>query len=303
MNPTPESQREKLWGLLGDLPPRHRRLSARVVQETETPEYRLRRLVLNLNGFEPVPAVLVLPLHVSGKAPAVLYSHAHGGDYALGKEEFIRSRGFLQDPPYAREIAARGWVGLAIDAWTFGERNQLEESSLFKHMLWHGRVLWGMMVYDTIRALDYLVSLPEVDETRVATLGMSMGSTMAWWVAALDPRVKVCVDLCCLTDFNTLIEQDGLDWHGLYYYVPGLLNHFSTATINELIAPRPHLSLAGIHDRLTPPKGLDRINNHLRLVYEEKGAPEAWKLFRSDSGHQETPEMRDEVLIWLTRWL
>jgi cephalosporin-C deacetylase-like acetyl esterase len=59
-----------------------------------------------------------------------------------------------------------------------------------------------MMVYDNIRAIDYLATRPEVNAARIATLGLSMGSTMAWWTAALDERVKVCVDICCLTDFD-----------------------------------------------------------------------------------------------------
>ena len=49
---------------------------------------------------------------------------------------------------------------------------------------------------------------------------MSMGSTMAWWLAALDERVKVTVDICCLTDFQALIAQKDLSAHGIYYYVP-----------------------------------------------------------------------------------
>ena len=76
--------------------------------------------------------------------------------------------------------------------------------------------MWGMMVYDSLRALDYLRQRPELDPGRVGTLGLSMGSTMAWWVAALDPRVKVCVDLCCLTDFAALIATRALEAHGLY---------------------------------------------------------------------------------------
>ena len=51
--------------------------------------------------------------------------------------------------------------------------------------------MWGMMVHDSLRAIDYLVGRPDIDPARIGTLGMSMGSTMAWWVAALDPRVKV----------------------------------------------------------------------------------------------------------------
>ena len=116
---------------------------------------------------------------------------------------------------------------------------------MFKEMLWKGQVLWGMMVYDSLRAMDFLLERPDVDPARIATLGISMGSTMAWWLAALDERVKVTVDICCLTDFKTLMEKKNLSAHGVYYFVPGLLKKFTTAQINALIAPRAHLGLAG----------------------------------------------------------
>ena len=126
---------------------------------------------------------------------------------------------------------------------------------------------------------------------------------MAWWVAALDTRIKVCVDICCLTDFQALIDTRGLDGHGIYYYVPGLLKHFTTAQVNALIAPRPHLSLAGNYDPLTPPGGLDRIDAELQNVYETEGAPEAWKLVRCATGHFETAAMRVEILSFLEQRL
>jgi dienelactone hydrolase len=170
-------------------------------------------------------------------------------------------------------------------------------------MLWKGRVLWGMMVYDSIRAVDYLVTRPDVDAERIGTIGMSMGSTMAWWLAALDDRVKVCVDICCLTDFDALIDANGLDGHGIYYYVPGLLKEWTTGKINALIAPRPHLALAGDLDDLTPAKGLDRVDAELKQTYAEAGAPEAWRLSRYPVAHQETEGMRGEALEWFRRWL
>jgi dienelactone hydrolase len=160
-----------------------------------------------------------------------------------------------------------------------------------------------MMLYDSLRTVDYLLARSDVDGARLATLGLSMGSTMAWWLAALDPRIAVCVDLCCLTDYQALIESQQLDQHGVYYYVPDLLNHFSAAEINALIAPRPHLSLAGEYDPLTPPAGLTRIDQAVAAVYAEQGAAEAWQLLRYPIGHYETGQMRQEVLAWLARWL
>jgi dienelactone hydrolase len=164
--------------------------------------------------------------------------------------------------------------------------------------------MWGMMVYDSLRAVDYLVSRTDVDAGRIGTLGLSMGSTMAWWLAALDIRIKVCVDLLCLSDFHSFLNKpQALDGHGVYYFVPSLLKHFDTSSINALIVPRPHLSLAGNYDGLTPPAGLDRIDAELRTVYTEANAPEAWQLLRYDTGHYETAIMRYESMRFLARWL
>ncbi|MGN6758272.1 MAG: dienelactone hydrolase family protein [Thermomicrobiales bacterium] len=297
------ARRQELSTLLGDLPDRTRPVNAQLISEETRETYILETLMLDLNGIEPVPAYFVRPREVPGRVPVVLYNHAHGGDYVLGKDELIAGRSALQSPPYAAALAARGYASLAIDTWLFGERRGRTESELFKEMLWHGQVLWGMMVYDSLRAIDYLAMRDDVDLARLATLGLSMGSTMAWWVAALDERVKVCVDLCCLTDFQALIETRGLDGHGIYYYVPRLLKHFSTAEINQLIAPRPHLSLAGNFDRLTPPVGLDRIDQALQQTYTEMGVPEAWQLRRYNTGHFETADMRAAILAFLARWL
>jgi Acetyl xylan esterase (AXE1) len=301
--PDSAARRKELYGLLGELPDRHRKIAVRTLSTEERPAYILEKLELDLNGIEPAPAWFVRPKSLSGRVPAILYNHAHGGDYKLGKDEFLKGRDVLQAPPYAELITSLGYCGLCMDTWVFGERATRTELDTFKHMLWNGQVLWGMMVYDSIRGVDYLASRPEVDAGRIGTLGLSMGSTMAWWLAALDERVKVCVDLCCLTDFQALIEAGNLKGHGIYYYVPSLLKHFTTAQINTLIAPRPHLSLAGNLDALTPTAGLDRIDRELKAVYAGLGKPEHWKLLRYNVGHEETPEMRREIIAFLKRFL
>jgi len=303
VNLAKQQRRQQLYGLLGDLPDRDRAISVEKIGEEQREGYILERLMLDLNGIEVVPAYFVRPASQSNQAPAVLYNHWHGGDYDVGKDELITGGRGRKQGPYAEDLTSMGYCALAIDHWVFGERRGRTESETFKQMLWQGQVMWGMMVYDSLRAIDYLVSRDEVDSERLATIGMSMGSTMAWWVAALDTRVKVCIDICCLTDFQALIETRGLDGHGIYYYVPSLLKHFSTAQINELIAPRPHLSLAGNYDPLTPPAGLDRIDAYLKQVYAAKCAPEAWRLVRHDVGHIETAAMRAEALKFLQLWL
>jgi dienelactone hydrolase len=299
----PAARRRELYGLLGDLPPRNRPISSQVISETEHADYLLERLVLDLNGLEPVPAYFVKPKKASGRLPVILYNHAHGGEYKLGKEELLHGRVQLQAPPYAEALTAEGYCALCMDTWVFGERATRPELDVFKQMLWCGRVMWGMMLYDSLRGLDYLAARPDVDPSRIGTLGLSMGSTMAWWLAALDERVKVCVDLCCLTDFQALIADNGLSRHGIYYYVPGLLKRFTASDINALIAPRAHLGLAGNLDPLTPPAGLDRIDRDLKAAYAAGGYPENWKLLRYEVAHEETPEMRQEIRKFLAKHL
>jgi dienelactone hydrolase len=212
----------------------------------------------------------------------------------------LRGHGnYIQMPPYAELLTSLGYCAPCLDTWVFGERATRTELDTFKDMLWKGQVLWGMMVFDSVKGVDYLLARPEVDPQRLGTLGLSMGSTMAWWVAALDPRIQLCVDICCMTDFDALVAAGGLGGHGIYYYVPALRKHFTTSQINALIAPRPHLSLAGNLDALTPAEGLDRIDRDMKRVYASLGKPENWRLFRQDVGHMETPEMRALITDWL----
>jgi Abhydrolase family len=288
---------------MGDLPDRERPLSATKRGEAERDGYVLESWELDLNGFEVAPAFLARPRALAGRAPAILFNHSHGGGYDIGKKEFVEGREYMQPVPWAKALTDEGWIALAIDHWCFGERNHTSEADTFKAMLWEGRVLWGMMVYDSLRALDWLAARPDVDPDQLGTLGMSMGSTMVQWVAALDERLRAAVDVCCLTEYRTLLEKKGLSGHGIYYYVPSLLKYFTAADVNALIVPRAHLGLAGLRDPLTPVEGLDIIDRELQRAYAEAGHPERWKLLRYDVAHQETPEGRLEALAFLRRYL
>ncbi len=301
-----QSRRKKLWELLGDLPWGHKPSPPRLIRTEKHEGYTLERLVLDLNGIEPVPAILLIPEKRRQRAPGLLYIHWHGGMYDLGKEQLVA--GVKAQPAYAPVCAEKGIVTLAIDSWCFGERKRVAnggvgEQDAFKEMLWRGRVLYGMMMFDEHRAVDYLASRPEVDPKRLGALGMSMGSTKAWWLAALDPRMKLCLDVCCLTDFDELIRAGNLKGHGIYYYVPSLLKHFNTSRINELIVPRPRLSVNGSKDDLTPPKGVEIVRDYLRPLYAKYGTEEDCRIELFDCAHVELPEMRNLILEWLDRHL
>jgi len=295
----PAGRRAELYALLGDLPDRQRPVQATRRGEEERDGYVLESWSLDLNGLEPVPAFLARPKGLCHAAPAIVFNHSHGGGYDIGKRELVEGRSYLQPVPYAKALTDEGYVALCVDHWCFGERSHTTEMDTFKAMLWQGQVLWGMMVYDSIRALDWLLTRGDVDGSRIATLGMSMGSSMAQWLGALDERVKVTVDICCLTEYHALLADKGLSRHGIYYYVPGLLKEFTASDINALIAPRAHLGLAGTQDKLTPLAGLDIIDRELKAAYADAGHAGRWKLLRYDVGHQETAEGRQEILAFL----
>jgi hypothetical protein len=294
-----EKQRKKLYNLLGDLPSRDYPIKVIEKEEIEQEKYILEKIILDLNGEEMVPAYLVKPKNFSGKLPAILFNHSHGGKYEWGKEELIKGNSYMYQPPYAEEIVQLNCIGLCIDHYNFGERSGRTEWNLYKALIWQNKVLWGLMVFDSLKAIDYLVSRPDIDSHRIGTLGMSMGSTMAWWISALDTRIKVCIDICCLTDFHTYLEIGNLEGHGIYYFVPGLIKYFSTAKINSLIAPRFHLSLNGNFDSLTPVKGLEKIDKELKKIYDKSGASENWKILRFNIGHRETFYMRKKIIEFL----
>lgn len=298
-----KSRRQELYGLLGTLPPSGRKVGATLVSTEDRGTYTLEKLILDLNGEEMAPAYFAKPKSATGKLPTVMFNHSHGGGYTIGKAEFSDGREYMGKPAYAEFLTSMGYNALCFDAWIFGERSGRAELDMFKDMLWHGRVLWGMMVYDALKAVDYLVTRPDVDTQRLATVGMSMGSSTAQWAGALDPRLKVVVDICCLTDWHTLVDVGGLKGHGIYYYVPDLLNHFTASQMNALIAPRAHLALAGNLDALTPLAGLDKIDAELKKAYAAAGHPENWQLLRYDVAHQETPGMREQIRKWLVEKL
>ena len=303
------ARRGALYALLGRLPERDAPVTCRVVDVQERGNYILERLVLTVHAAdpdaprcEPMPAYFTRPKGLT-RYPAVLFSHSHGGQYQLGKDELLDACPYMFKPGYAQGAPGRGVAARGSDPWGGGGRSGRSESACFKTMLWDGEVMWGRMVYDSLKALDYLCARPDVDASRIGALGMSMGSTMSWWVAALDERVKVCADINCLTDFDEIVKEDGLDRHGVYYFVPGLRRAFTTARINALIAPRAHLSTVGLYDALTPMAGVDRIEAELGQVYGALGVSERLSIRRYPVGHRETAEMRADILAFLAEHL
>lgn len=247
---------------------------------------------------EPIRGFLSRPAR-PGPHPAIVYAHAHGGRYDIGADEFIKGRPALLGP-LAPVFAEAGYLTLCVDMPTFGERATVSESAASKALLWYGKSLFGRMLSEQAAVVSYLAGRDDVDAARIGIYGISMGATLAYWLAAADTRIAAIAHLCCYADFATLIELGTHDEHGLYLTVPGLLAETSTGEIAGLVAPRPQLICLGESDSLTPPRAIDRALVDTRAHYGD-GPLEL--LRQPGAGHRETPEMRAAVLDFFARTL
>ena len=305
--------RAQLWELLGKLPPRPKSPVVRTLSREDRGDYVLERFQFDNGAGATVPGYLFLPKGTKGQAPAVLYCHWHGGQYDNGKEEMLKTNAVPVMP--GPELARRGYVAFGIDAYCFGERNgagpggpaekgSAGEMTASKFNLWAGRSLWGMILRDDLMALDYLCARPEVDARRIGVTGISMGATRTWWLMALDERLKVGVAVACLTRYQNLIQHEGLKYHGIYYFVPGMLNHFDSEAVVALSAPRGMLFLTGDQDAGSPTDGIRIIEARVREVFRLYGKGQEFQsIVYPGIGHVYLPEMWGKTIGWLDQHL
>lgn len=264
--------------------------------------YVVERLSFDIGTGTPVRGLLARPVG-EGPWPAILYAHSHGDRYDVGAAELLEGREYLLSP-WGPELARRGYVALSIDMPTFGSQGSETESAAAKAAIWYGKSLIGRMLEQQMAALSYLSSRADVEAGRIGGFGISLGSTLSYWQAAVDGRLKAIAHLCCFADYATLVELGAHDHHGVYLLVPGMLNEISTGTIAGLVAPRPQLICVGRLDELTPPLSVTRALRETEAMYRASGAAAALG-FYEDAGaaHQETPEMRARVLAHFARYL
>jgi hypothetical protein len=292
--------REQLAALLAFHEPA---IAVRSVETAARDGYVVERLELELEGAGPVRAFLTRPPAVDGPRPAILYGHSHGDRYDIGASELLDGRSYLLRP-FGPLLARAGYVTLCMDMPTFGDRQAVTESAATKAHIWYGTSLIGQMLSEQAAALTYLASRPDVDAGRIGAFGISLGSTLAYWHAALDARIRAVAHLCCYADYATLVELGAHDNHGMYVLVPGLLRHTSTGEIAGLVAPRPQLICVGDRDELTPLPSVERALAVTRPMYEAAGAAGSLEVFiQAGVDHRETPEMHELVMAFLEREL
>ena len=245
-----------------------------------------------------MPATFLRPVG-DGPFPTVLYCHAHGGKYDLGRRELIQGAPWISSPA-APDFLNAGYAVLCVDMPGFGDREpEGTESALSKAALWRGQPLFGRMIQDLMAAMCWLRAQDCVDNSRIASFGASMGAAHSYWLAALDPEICAAAHLIVLADIAPLIACGAHDRHGHFLTVPGLLNLAESGDIAALIAPRPQFIAHGGTDELTPKPARLAALQKVQAAYGTFDTLDI--IFASESGHLETPEMRTAAMAFLAR--
>jgi len=249
---------------------------------------------------ETIPALFLRPQNGTPPVPALVYAHAHGNRYSIGREELVQGRPSLQGP-YARDLVALGVSALCLEMPCFGTRQHPGESERAKTALWRGETLFGQMLAEQMMGVSFLAAHPMVRADRIGALGFSMGSTLAWWLAGMDERIRAASALCSFADLETLVDLGASDGHGIYMSVPGLLPNARSGAIAGLAVPRALQICVGLQDWSTPREAFEVGRRDLEAAFGGGGRL-AFHV-EPDTAHEETPAMRGAVLEFLRQEL
>ncbi|MEV3929574.1 dienelactone hydrolase family protein [Streptomyces sp. NPDC049944] len=293
------------------------------VDEHTAGPYTARTVEFALTRYGRARGSLLVP-HGAGPFPAVLVLHDHGGEFAIGREKAVRP--WAAPDRLARatawaarhyggrftgdELAARGYVVLAVDTLGWGDRGPLayeDQQALAANLLQLGTSPAGLAAHEEIRAAAFLASLPEVDGGRVGALGFSMGAYRAWQLSALSDHVRAAAAVCWMTGLREMLVpgDNTLRGQSAYFMLhPGLNRLLDVPDVASLAAPKPALFQAGGADPLFPPAGVTSAYRTLRAVWASQGAgdrltTEVWP----GQGHAFGAGMQDGAYAWLDRWV
>jgi dienelactone hydrolase len=288
--PTAEAEpvatfRDRLQRCLGGPWPEGGNLRAKTEETTQKEGFRIERVTYEVEPGDRVATLLLVPDGVSAAspAPAVAVWHQHNGEYHLGKSE---PAGLAGNPMHhtGAALAKLGYVVLCPDALCFEERQdpsgQLQggnyERFEFLRSVVAGNSMAWKNILDMRRAIDYLVTRPEVRADSLGCYGHSMGSTHAWLVGPWEPRLKCVVGNCCLPTYAAIHRTKIL--HCFPNFVPGLYAFGDTPDIAALIAPRAlHLNF-GETDAGSP---IEEVREGLKTIASAYAAAGAADRFTS----------------------
>ncbi|MGA2740116.1 MAG: dienelactone hydrolase family protein [Bryobacteraceae bacterium] len=210
--------------------PLHPEISGRI----ERGDYSVEKVALETMPGYYLGGNLYRPLHPKGKIPAVLTPHGH---WTYGRLENSDS---YSGPALGINLARQGYVAFAYDMVGYNDTLQTEHRFTSPaYQLWSFTPL-GLQLWNSMRALDFAESLPEVDGRRIAVAGASGGATQAFLLAAVDDRVRAAAPV----NMVSFIMQGGCVCEN----APGLRIGTSNVEIAAMMAPRPMLLVSATGD-------------------------------------------------------
>jgi len=242
-------------------------LGTDVKKEEPRDSYMLREMELNSTPTRRFQVTVTVPdPEAAGKGPypAVICTHGHGGDrHAVHNPESIY-KGF------ARELARRGVVTISTNV---GQHKVYEP----------GRMLMGERLWDLMRCVDYLETLPDVDKARIGCAGLSLGGEMAMWLGAMDTRITAT----CSSGFLTKMDQMEQN-HCMCWKFTGLRELVDFSDIYSLTAPRALQCQNGLKEgphMFTVPLARE-VMEEIAIVYKDFKQPDRVQLAVHDGGHE-----------------
>jgi dienelactone hydrolase len=240
--------------------------------------------------FESVPGYFVTgnlyrPLQHRGPAPVVLSTHGHYRRIQKPEDYDNHARFWPGLQARCASLARMGAVVLAIDMFGYGDSMQLVGQDAHRHPF-----ALTLQTWNSMRALDWLLSLDGVDPTRVAVSGESGGGTQTFLLAALDPRVTLSAPVVMVSSyfFGGCACESGLPIHRSE-------DHFvNNAMIAALVAPKPLLLVSNGKDWTQHNPTIEFP--FLRKIYGYYGAEaQVANVHLPEEGHDYGPSKREAL--------
>ncbi|MFN0087402.1 MAG: alpha/beta hydrolase family protein [Blastocatellia bacterium] len=267
----------------------------------ETPAFTRTRITYLGEPGDPVPAYLLVPRNLRGRAPAMLCLHQ---TIRIGKGEPV-GLGGSPNLHYAKELAERGYVCIVPDYPYLGENSFDPYTNGYASCTMKG-------IVNHMRAVDLLQSLPGVNGRRIGAIGHSLGGHNALFAAAFDPRIRVMITSCGFTSARKYYNGDLTGWAGVRY-MPRIAERygkdparipFDFPALLVALAPRPLFINAPLHDANFEVSGVRDCIAEALPVYDRVFHAAGRLVARyPDSKHDFPPEIRQEAYRFLARWL
>ena len=161
----------------------------------------------------------------------------------------------------------------------------------------------GVMFWDDVRTVDYLLTRPDVNPERIGCVGLSVGGLRSCHLAALDERIRAAVVVGWMASFPAQLRKHIRNTIGHTKVVPGLYQHLDYPDVACLAMPTPLLVINGSKDGLFELDGVKASFAKLHACYAKAGAPERCVTRLFDTPHEFNLEMQDEAWAWLKRFV